>query len=494
VLKIDWPGYEKPAEMPNFESLARRQRFRVLGKACRHLRINSLLLAHHEDDQAETVMMRLVTGHGILGLRGIKSSSDIPECHGLYGVHESGGFDTPTEGEYHSRKCSSQPRIFQPACDFPHSSSPITKFSRQLVTELGGIAVYRPLLGFSKARLIATCQLEKMKWFEDHTNTDPTLTTRNAIRHIYHSYTLPNALTKPALLALSRKSKEKASLLFDEATSWLLKCSISHFETRTGIVGVQFADMNELSVSSGTYPPKYARQVAAVLLQRIVKLVTPEEHVPLSSLHGAIERVFPELFLYQAPQPPPTSFTAAGVRFQPVDTPPPKERHSTAISHETKYSSKCQWLISRQPYISKRSKRPVVVVPFTNQESTADSWSPWSLYDGRFWIRIENRSLRSLYVRPFCKDDLMSFRRSLPKIDREDLRWLLKNIAPGDVRWTLPAIVLREVDGNERVLALPTLDIRIPEVENLVRWEVKYKKVNTGGMRVAEPQLINEVL
>ena len=481
--------------MPNFESIARKQRFQVLGRACRDLGINSLLLAHHEDDQAETVMMRLVSGHRMLGLRGIKDTSEIPECHGIYGVHESGGGDTPVDGDYHSKNWSSQPRIPQCAWDLSLLSSPFSNISRQLVTESGGIEVYRPLLGFSKARLIATCQSAKMKWFEDHTNKDPTLTMRNAIRHIYRSYALPTALAKPALLAFSRKSKEVASLLLDKANSQLLKCCITHFETRTGIVGIRFVDMNELSVRSGTCPPKEGRQIAAILLQRVIKLVTPEEHVPLSSLHGSIKRVFPELFSYDKSTRPPASFTAAGVLFQPVDVLPASvERASSAKNHGTNDALKCQWLISRQPYALKTSRMPVVVVPSTSHVSTTDPWSPWSLYDGRFWIRIQNRSLTSLYIRPYRKDDSMGFRDSLSKADRGFFRRILKDLAPGDVRWTLPTIALREADGNERVLALPTLDISIPEFENLVSWEVRYKKVNTDGMRLPQAALIGQAM
>jgi len=94
VLKITWPKQEPPAHLPNFESLARRYRFRLLGKACSDLGINSLLLAHHEDDQAETIMMRLTYGHGLKGLLGIRNPAGMPECYGLHGVHESGGLDS----------------------------------------------------------------------------------------------------------------------------------------------------------------------------------------------------------------------------------------------------------------------------------------------------------------------------------------------------------------------------------------------------------------
>src|ERR1700693_2172654 len=98
ILKIKWPGLGDPASLPNFESLARKYRFRLLGRACSGLGIDSLLLGHHEDDQAETILMRLANGQGTRGLVGIKSPAGIPECYGIHGVYESGGYDNTPGG------------------------------------------------------------------------------------------------------------------------------------------------------------------------------------------------------------------------------------------------------------------------------------------------------------------------------------------------------------------------------------------------------------
>lgn len=73
-----------------------------------------------------------------------------------------------------------------------------------------------------------------------------------------------------------------------------------------------------------------------------------------------------------------------------------------------------------------------------------------------------------------------AFRSSLGSNRRTRLLRRLNDVAPGDVRWTLPAIVQHNGEGDEIVLALPTLDIGLPHAEEHVRWEVRYKKVYLG--------------
>jgi WD repeat-containing protein 48 len=52
--------------------------------------VRSLLLGHHQDDNVEMVLMRLAQGHRGMGLKGVADVARIPECHGMYGICESG--------------------------------------------------------------------------------------------------------------------------------------------------------------------------------------------------------------------------------------------------------------------------------------------------------------------------------------------------------------------------------------------------------------------
>ena len=64
----------------NVQARARDARYRALGARCRALGIRWLLTAHHQDDQAETLLLRLARGSGLAGL------SAIGRCTGLAGV------------------------------------------------------------------------------------------------------------------------------------------------------------------------------------------------------------------------------------------------------------------------------------------------------------------------------------------------------------------------------------------------------------------------
>jgi tRNA(Ile)-lysidine synthase len=55
---------------------ARQARYAVLAEACRQAGIAALLLGHHAVDQAETVLMRLLSGSGPDGLAGMAARSD----------------------------------------------------------------------------------------------------------------------------------------------------------------------------------------------------------------------------------------------------------------------------------------------------------------------------------------------------------------------------------------------------------------------------------
>ena len=66
-----------PKPTAGLQAAARAARYRLIGEAMRNDGVELLLTAHHRDDQAETVLMRLAHGSGLGGLRGMDSFSEV---------------------------------------------------------------------------------------------------------------------------------------------------------------------------------------------------------------------------------------------------------------------------------------------------------------------------------------------------------------------------------------------------------------------------------
>ena len=110
----------------NIEARARAGRYEALADLCDEYGIEDLLLAHHQNDQAETVLLQLLRGSGVAGLSGM-----------------------------------------------PHS--------RQLQVNDHRITLWRPLLNQNRQDLEAYAKERKLQWIEDPSNKDAKY-RRNAVR------------------------------------------------------------------------------------------------------------------------------------------------------------------------------------------------------------------------------------------------------------------------------------------------------------------------
>ncbi len=111
---LAWTG---PAPSTGIQAAARTARHALLEEACARTGILHLLLAHHRDDQAETVLLRLAGRSGLRGLAGMAAVSESATMRRL-----------------------------------------------------------RPLLTVPSSRLRATCRQSGIEWIEDPSNADPRFT------------------------------------------------------------------------------------------------------------------------------------------------------------------------------------------------------------------------------------------------------------------------------------------------------------------------------
>jgi tRNA(Ile)-lysidine synthase len=73
---LRWTG-AKPST--GIQARARRARYALLGESCREAGILHLLLAHHQSDQAETLLLRLARGSGVDGLSAMAPVSTMAD-------------------------------------------------------------------------------------------------------------------------------------------------------------------------------------------------------------------------------------------------------------------------------------------------------------------------------------------------------------------------------------------------------------------------------
>lgn len=76
---LNWP--QAVDQLNNIEAQARDSRYVALAQMCEHHGVTHLLLGHHQDDQAETILLQLLRGSGLPGLSGMPSKRMIPATH-----------------------------------------------------------------------------------------------------------------------------------------------------------------------------------------------------------------------------------------------------------------------------------------------------------------------------------------------------------------------------------------------------------------------------
>ncbi|KAF2842159.1 hypothetical protein M501DRAFT_988420 [Patellaria atrata CBS 101060] len=369
--------------------------------------------------------------------------SDIPECNGVPMVHQ-----IPT----------------------------ISSLGHEFGIADKGVQILRPLLAYSKIELQDTCRAAKMPWVEDATNADPTLTLRNAVRFILSpskarteaesSELLPVALRKRSLIEISKRAAEMEQRVEEKAQECFNGCKIS-LNISSGTLNLEvpadvFRMISSTTGKDGEHHYRGWFKVTAALLRRLVRLITPTESILLPNLVSAVPR------------------------FLPQDLLEPTEKNHTQQSQI--------FLVSGVQFtpLGENTWRLTARIPMENGEAPELTHSDllqrsYHLWDGRFWILLHNVSEQlEVKIRRFRKEDAERFYACFNPKQRKTVKAILGEFCPAKGRFTLPAIVAKDEGGRERVIALPTMRIKIPqkkiprELQNLT-CSVRYKHVDLGS-------------
>ncbi|HEY4847667.1 MAG TPA: tRNA lysidine(34) synthetase TilS [Methylocella sp.] len=137
-----WDGVKPKSRI---QERAREARYELLFEYAAKIGADHVMTAHHADDQAETILFRLLRGTGVCGLSGMASSS-----------------------------------------------------------ERNGLILARPLLAHAKADLVALCESRAHPFFDDLSNNDPAY-ARTRIRRL-GGLLADEGLGRAALLRLGRRA------------------------------------------------------------------------------------------------------------------------------------------------------------------------------------------------------------------------------------------------------------------------------------------------
>jgi len=222
--------WEASKPQSGIEALARAARYDLIASFCHEHAIPYLATAHHLDDQAETVLMRLARGSGVDGLAAI-------------------------------------PRL----------------------SHWAGISIARPLLDQPKSRLLATLEAAGQDWLEDPSNETDQF-ERNRIRRAMTQ--LEQLGFSAERLALTARRMRRAQDALEAATDEFLKTAVTLYDTGHCVVGLgQFSNATSeialrglrralAAIGGGTEPVRLRK------LEKLIDVLDRPEKVVARTLAG----------------------------------------------------------------------------------------------------------------------------------------------------------------------------------------------------------------
>lgn len=154
----------EPLHATRVQEAARQQRYQAMAAWCQKHKAAALLVAHHREDQAETVVMRLLHGSGVNGLAGM---SRLQRLH----------------------------------------------------TKAGAVEVMRPLLDVPRAALRAMLEKAGQAWIEDPSNEDTKYERVRLRQQMPHLQA--HGLATEQLVAVANHMRQARAVFDAQAVAWL---------------------------------------------------------------------------------------------------------------------------------------------------------------------------------------------------------------------------------------------------------------------------------
>ncbi|KIW87462.1 tRNA(Ile)-lysidine synthetase [Cladophialophora bantiana CBS 173.52] len=492
IFEIQWPNTNDPGSTTDFEMTARRARYRLIADAAIQKNINHLFLGHHQDDQVETILMRLVrnAGTSFLGWQGMSEHSKIPCCDDIRGANEAENYEKFADWLRPGEIRLDEEEI---------SPEPINRGKNVTPSLPGGLLIHRPLLPFRKSAILDFCNTNRVTYVQDKTNYDPTLTIRNAVRYMRSHYVLPKALQAPSILELRKSSQRSAASLARRGDKILRGLRVLSIDLRSGrmtvLLSSAFVPMCEADPEAGAYA-----------LARLTSVVSPQSKddeptlVPQHNLKQFIDKNRSRIR---------EQMTIRQVLLEKADSRPYASKNSVASSFELRGEvnfgkdlsdeRETVWTLSRPPMrlaevaLASRGFSPFVGSGEVENKDTDSAawketglWSAWMLWDHRYWIRVRTENaeaLSQIRIRPYSESDAQRLCERLPKTGSK-LQSILAEAAPGKLRYTIPVLT-----KEGQVSVFPTLNVTVEWEDSMdvkpkltdrptLEWEVCYKVID----------------
>ena len=358
-----------------------------------------------------------------LGLQGMAAAAPIPCCEEIWGIR-NGETSTSVWDSLRSSEYVTTTR-----------KTEVGRSELVQVVKPEGIKVHRPLLSFPKADLVETCETNNVPYVTDDTNFDPTLTPRNAVRHLRSQYKLPRALQDQAILGLVEESRKKVQNIQSRGKKLLQEVSIRKLELSAGYAEVlippTFVQWSQLDPLATGY-----------VIAEFCSLISPQsaENNRLLTPSHFIDKVVEAMVHLPSPQALKRTarFTVGKVDWEATKlgesllcrvsraVPPPNQRKGLEVG----------FLIESDSQSGKFRSKP-------------------RLWDFRYWIklRFSHHAIgAAVRVRAFQPEDYDSLRNDLGNDGAHQIRGMLRGSAPGNTRYTLPVLTM-----GGTVIAFPTL-------------------------------------